>query len=435
MKYWQTVARTMCQQHPSTAARILESMDPAESAKVLSSLPRKAAASVIEAMSPNEAALRLEHWTDQELKEIAAAVPVQSLGAIWQHLSDALKMRLSGAIESGELRQIQNYSTYVPQSIGAMADPRVLMLRRDLTVREAIQRIRRSPADIVHYLYVVDTERRLVGVVPIRELLLATSTQKLEDIMLKDVVTLSASLDREQAVDLVRQWKFQTLPVVDQDDRFIGIVRTEDLFKVIEQEASEDVQKMFGAGADERVLSPIGVSVRARLPWLVINLATAIAAASVVGLFTDTIAALPVLAALMPIVAGMGGNTGAQSLAVIIRGLALREVGESQRSAAVTKETVVGLLNGLAIALLLAVAVSAWSRNPTYGLVIGVAMVANMTTAGLAGAMIPILLKSLGRDPAQASSIILTTVTDIVGFVVFLGLGTMFAESLGALGG
>ncbi len=430
MKSWQKMTKAFCDEHPQTAAKIVEGMDPEEAAKMLASLTRGTAGRVVELMGPIEVAKLFAHWTTEEAKTIASAVPSQALGVIWQRMSPEERDRLSAAVGPDEVRQLQSYAGYVPDSVGAMADPRVLMLREDLTVKEALARIRRAAPETVYYLYVTDAQRKLVGVIHLRDLVLADGKTPLIDLLHKDLMTLRVDVDREEAVNLARQARFQALPVVDAEGRFVGVVKTEDLLKAAQVEASEDVQKMVGAGADERALSPIGFSMRARLPWLIVNLGTAFLASAVVGAFTDTIDLLPMLAVFMPIVAGQGGNTGAQSLAVIIRGLALKEVDPGMRSRAVAKETLLGLLNGIAIALITALGAALWAGNYMYGVVIGIAMVVNMVAAGFSGAMIPIVMKSMGKDPAQSSSIILTTVTDVVGFLVFLGLGTLLASSL-----
>jgi magnesium transporter len=430
MKSWQRMTKAMCDEHPETAAKVLEGIEPAEAARLMASLSKTTASQVMERMAPAEAARLFDYWNEEETKTIAVSTSAQTLGVIWQRMTPEQRDRLAAIIGPDELRQLQRYAGYVPDSVGGMADPRVLMLREDLTVREAINRIRRASPETVYYLYVVDAARHLVGVVHIRDLLLADTRTRLSDLMVKNLTTLKDTVDREEAVNIARSSQFQTLPVVDSDGRFIGVVKTDDLLRAAQQEASEDVQKLFGAGADEHALSPISFSVRARLPWLVVNLGTAFLASAVVGMFTETISALPLLAVFMPIVAGQGGNTGAQSLAVIIRGLALREVDPSQRARAVAKETLLGFINGLAIAVITALGAVLWSGKGMYGVVIGIAMVVNMVAAGFSGALIPIALKSMGRDPAQSSSIIQTTVTDVVGFLVFLGLGTLLATSL-----
>jgi magnesium transporter len=221
-----------------------------------------------------------------------------------------------------------------------------------------------------------------------------------------------------------------SVPVVDLEGRLLGVIRAATLINVAQEAATADMQAMVGASRDERALSKVSFAVRRRLPWLHINLATAFLAAAVVGVFEGTIARFTALAVLLPVVAGQSGNTGAQALAVTMRGLALREVRPRHWRRIAFKEGRVATLNGLAVAITTSAGVRLWSQSPGLAMVIGFAMVISMLAAGLAGAIIPIVLTVSGQDPAQASSIILTTVTDVVGFLSFLGLATLFATFL-----
>jgi len=229
---------------------------------------------------------------------------------------------------------------------------------------------------------------------------------------------------------LMRRHRFLALPVVDADGRLIGVIKHDEALRAGQLEAFEDLQKMVGAGGDERALSPVSTVVKRRLPWLYVNLVTAFAAAAVVGIFEGVIQKVTALAVLLPIVSGQGGNTGAQALAVVMRGLALREIVTGAAKRVMVKEILAGLLNGVAIAVVTSAAVWVWSRNVGITLVIGLAMIVNMVVAGLSGAAIPICLRALKRDPAQSSSIFLTTVTDVVGFASFLGFAAIFMSLL-----
>jgi magnesium transporter len=239
-----------------------------------------------------------------------------------------------------------------------------------------------------------------------------------------------ATASREEIVETMAGGTTPSLAVVDFQGRLLGVLRYGTLMAAAESEASADIQTMVGASKEERALSPALFAVRKRLPWLQINLGTAFLAASVVGLFEETIEQVTALAILLPVVAGQSGNSGAQALAVTMRGLFLREIRVGSWPRVLLKELVVGALNGLAVALVCAVAVYLWSRSAGLSLVIGVAMVIAMVVAGLAGAAIPTILRALGQDPAQSSSIILTTVTDVAGFFTFLGLAQLFASML-----
>ena len=235
---------------------------------------------------------------------------------------------------------------------------------------------------------------------------------------------------REEVVEMLTKTNTTLLPVLDLDGQLLGVIRQEALIQAVQEEATAGVQTMVGVSKDERALSSPLFAVRKRLPWLNINLLTAFLAAAVVGLFESTIAQFTALAVLLPVVAGQSGNTGAQALAVTMRGLALREIRLSNGRRVLLKEASVGALNGLAVAAVTALGVFVWSRSLGLTFVIGLAMVLSMVIAGIAGAAIPLVLSAVGQDPAQSGSIILTTVTDIAGFLSFLGLATVFSALL-----
>ena len=235
---------------------------------------------------------------------------------------------------------------------------------------------------------------------------------------------------REEIVESLASQRLATFPVVDLNQRLVGVIRYRALLAAAEAEASSDIQTMVGASKDETALSRVSFAVRQRLPWLEINLATAFLAASVVGLFQGTISKYSALAVLMPVVAGQSGNSGMQALAVTMRGVILREVSLRDWPKLVWKEARVGIFNGLAVAAVTMVGVFLWSRSPGLTLVIGVSMVLAMIIAGVCGALVPLALKAFGFDPAQSSSIVLTTFTDCGGFLSFLGLATILSALL-----
>ncbi len=300
-----------------------------------------------------------------------------------------------------------------------------------MNVAQAIERLRAVQRDApASYAYVVGAAGRLTGVLHMRDLLLASSTTPLQSIMRRDVVAVRADASRADVARELAARKFFAMPVVDAERRLLGVVRSEQLLAEVQEAATEDLVRMVGAGRDERVFSPVPYAVRARLPWLHVNLATAFLAAAVVGAFESLIARLTILAVFLPIVAGQGGNAGAQSLAVVTRGLALREVRASDGRRLIAKEALLGAVNGLAIGVVTALAAWLWHGNAFLGLVIGLAMLVNLVVAGTCGAAIPLGLKALGRDPAQGSSVILTTFTDVIGFLAFLGFALLFEPHL-----
>jgi magnesium transporter len=308
----------------------------------------------------------------------------------------------------------------------------IVTFHKETPVEKAIDRIRllarkRFPAS---YVYVIDDQEHLLGVINMRDLMLASPDAPLEAVMRKDVFALHCFTDREEAANELSKRRYFAAPVVDSQHHILGIVKAEQLIQGIQEEVTEDLQRMFGAGGDERTFSPMRFSLKKRLPWLHVNLATAFLAAAVVALFEDVIAKLTILAVFLPVVAGQGGNAGAQSLAVVMRGLVMREIPKDRVRRLILKEGGIGMVNGLVIGIVTAVIAWAWHGNPYLGLVIGLGMLVNLILAGLSGASIPILMRAAGLDPAQCSSIILTTVTDVMGFLAFLGFAVLFQAHL-----
>jgi magnesium transporter len=313
-------------------------------------------------------------------------------------------------------------------------NPHVFALPEDVTVAEAITAVQNArDVEMVFYLYVVDERRHLVGVVSLRRLLLVSPDTPLKRIMTTDVYSARVDLDQEEVARQVASYNLLAIPVVDSENKLVGVITVDDVIDVIKDEATEDVYRLAGVSIDDGVLTPPGDSLRRRLPWLLLNLVTAFAAASIVGLFTRTIESVVILAAFMPVVAGMGGNAGTQTLAVIVRGISIGELQWSNARQALVKEALVGLGNGLALGLV--GAIGAWvvtGGNWPLGFILMAAMIINMFVAAVAGTLIPLGLRAMKVDPALASSVFITTLTDLFGFLSFLGLATIFVRYLQA---
>jgi magnesium transporter len=260
--------------------------------------------------------------------------------------------------------------------------------------------------------------------------MIAPPDKRLEEISRKDVFTIHCFLNIQDAATELSRRRYFAAPVVDSQNHMLGIIKAERLIQGVQEDLTKDIQRMFGAGSDERVFSTIVFSIRKRFPWLCVNLATAFLAAAVVALFEGIIAKLTILAVFLPVVAGQGGNAGAQSLAVIMRGIVMREIPKNKIFSLIFKEGKLGAVNGTLIGVVTALVAWLWYGNPYLGLVIGLGMLLNLIFAGLSGASIPLLMKKIGLDPAQSSSIILTTVTDVMGFIAFLGLAVLFQSYL-----
>jgi magnesium transporter len=282
----------------------------------------------------------------------------------------------------------------------------------------------------VYDIFLVDDDGLLTGSVPLQEIAFARPNRRLSQLSSGASASILAMSTREEVVELLNQRRLPSLAVIDLEGRLLGVIRHDALVTAAQEEVSADIQTMVGVSKEERALSKATFAVRKRLPWLQINLATAFLAAAVVGIFEDTIARFTALAVLLPVVAGQSGNTGAQALAVTMRGLALREIRLHHWLRISFKEINVAAINGAAVALTTAAGVYFWSQSTGLALVIMLSMIISMIAAGLSGAVIPMILTALGQDPAQSSSIILTTVTDVVGFLSFLGIATMLSGML-----
>ena len=307
-------------------------------------------------------------------------------------------------------------------------NPKVFALSEDITAGEAITALQQSrDVEVVFYLYVIDARRHLVGVVSLRRLLLVSPATPLKRIMTTDLISVRADMDQEEVARQVASYNLLAIPVVDEENKLVGVITVDDVIDVIKDEATEDVYRLAGVSGDDRVFTSASDSLRKRLPWLIVNLGTAFVAASIVSLFTDTIGLLPVVAVLMPVVAGMGGNAATQTLTVIVRGIALGELTWGNTRKALLKEAAVGIGNGVACGIVGALVVYLFRGDPILGLVLGLAMLINMFVAATAGTLIPLTLRALKVDPALASSVFITTLTDMFGFFSFLGLATVFS--------
>ncbi len=421
--------------YPLEAAGLLEPMSPAALADTLAGHDAKTLAPVFEAISPAILPGVIARLPDELVAATLNRITPGHATAVLRVLNNDLRARLLELLTPTMRADVDLMLDCAPESAGAVMDPRVIFLRRRQRVADAIARLREERyhqryVRAQRIMLVVDDEGRLEGIVAIQDLALAGPDDTIGDYMqaVPAFVTLSATT--EEMVDTLKQHSVSSLPVVDDQGHLAGVVRYEQLVAAAQETASVDLQTMFGASRDEKALSKPSFAVKKRLPWLQINLVTAFLAAAVVGVFEQTIATYTALAVLLPVVAGQSGNTGAQALAVVIRGLALREISAAHWRRVVFKETLVAAVNGVAVALTTALGVYVWSRSVGLALVIAVSMVISMAIAGTAGAAIPLILTRIGQDPAQSSSIILTTVTDVAGFFSFLGIATLFIALL-----
>lgn len=390
------------------AARALLTLDEHDLDEMLDALDDATLASVCSSSAPDDAADLLD-----VLDEERRARVLEILGV-------AQGAKLESLLEGEE------------ETAGSLMNTELLALDEDLTVADAIEAIRQYPRkESFFYVYCIDSDQHLVGVLSLRSLILANPSVKLRDMMVQSVVRTQIDSSPEEVAQLVSKYDLLSIPVVDTQNRLVGVVTVDDVLDVIQEQAEEDLLHLAGVDISERVTTPARESWRARFPWLAINLVTAFIAASVVRLFEGTIEHWTTLAVFMPIVAGMGGNAGTQTLTVFVRGLALGEIDWHSGMKPVWKETLVGFMNGATNGLLTFLIVGFWTHDWVLATILFIAMCANLVIAGVAGGLVPLVLERLGFDPAVASSIFVTTCTDVGGFFSFLGLATLAVRYVG----
>jgi magnesium transporter len=423
-------------QHPADLAQLFSELPDKDRIAAFSLLVERNSRLAMEALAelePEAGAALLSDRSADEIVKLTQELPSDDAAAIIDYLPEELSAAVLELIQKrpagGDVGELLEYPE---QTAGRIMNPKVFALSEDLTAGEAITALQGSrDVEVVFYLYVIDARRHLVGVVSLRRLLLVAPATPLKRIMTTDLISVRVDTDQEEVARQVASYNLLAIPVVDEENKLAGVITVDDVIDVIKDEATEDVYRLAGVSSDDRVFTKPSESLRKRLPWLLVNLVTAFAAASVVSAFTGTIDLLPVLAVLMPVVAGMGGNAATQTLTVIVRGIALGELTWANTRKALLKEAVVGLGNGVACGVLGVLIVTLFTRgNWVLGLVLGMAMIINMFVAATAGTVIPLVLRAMKVDPALASSVFITTLTDMFGFFSFLGLATIFLKYL-----
>ena len=384
------------------AARALFELDERDLNEILDALDDATLASICSSSAPDDAADLLDFLEEDRRTRI---------------------LEILGATQGAKLESLLEGEE---ETAGSLMNTEFLALDEELTVAQAIEAIRQYPRkESFFYVYCVDADQHLVGVLSLRSLILANAAVQLKDLMVQSVVRTQIDDSPEEVAQLVSKYDLLSIPVVDMQNTLVGVVTVDDVLDVIQEQAEEDLLHLAGVATSERVTTPARETWRTRFPWLAVNLVTAFAAASVVGAFSDTIKEWTVLAAFMPIVAGMGGNAGTQTLTVFVRALALGEVDWESGLRPIWKELLVGLANGVLIGTIAAGVAGFVTGDWQLAAILLSAMIVNLVIAGVAGGFVPLILEKLGFDPAVASSIFVTTFTDVGGFFSFLGLATI----------
>jgi magnesium transporter len=421
-------------QHPADLAQVFSDLGEKDRVNAFSLLVDRNSKLAMEALSelgPEGGAALLADRSAEDIARLLLELPSDDAAAIIDYLPEPLSAAVLELIERRPGDEVGELLEYEEQTAGRIMNPKVFALSEDMTAGEAITTLQGSrDVEMVFYLYVVDVRRHLVGVISLRRLLLVPPSTPLKRIMTTDLISVRTDTDQEEVARQVASYNLLAIPVVDEENKLVGIITVDDVIDVIKDEATEDIYRLAGVSTDERVFTPMTESLRKRFPWLLINLATAFIATGVIALFDKTTLAWGALVKFMPIVPGMGGNAATQTLTVTVRGLALGELTWQNARKALLKEILVGIGNGIATGLVAGLVIWMFGGAWVIGLLLFLAMIIDLFVAGAAGTLIPLGLKALKIDPALASTVFITTFTDVAGFASFLGLAALYLRTV-----
>lgn len=427
-------------QQPADAADTLEALDEAEAADILEQMEVENAADALSHMVAPLAVSVLEDLAAEDADyaaKLLAEMPADDAADLLQFASDEVMDAILSALPARDRGILEKLITFDAESAGGLMNPSVLEVRESLTVREAVAVIRDSDPDAeTQNVYVIDESSRLAGILDYRRLVVSQASDLIGDICDRHVEAIPPELDREEVALEFEKYEYTELPVVDRHWNLLGVITVDDVLESIRAEGTEDAQKMVGAGGEEMVFSSIPDKLRSRIPWLVVNLVTSFVAAIVVLNFESLISEIAVLAVLMPVIANQSGNAGQQSLAVTLRGIVLDQVRTRVATALVVRESLVGAINGLLAGTLVAIVlgmVSLVNGSEVWriGLVIAISMTFSLTIGTFTGTALPLVMRRFGVDPATASTIFLTMVTDSLSFFIFLGIASLLSNWIG----
>ncbi|MXV50497.1 magnesium transporter [Pedobacter sp. HMF7647] len=413
--------------HASEIAILFENIPQESRERIIHILPAEIASEVLSEMDAEIHPEKiLENLHPEKRSEILEELDYDDATDIISQLPEHKKEELLGEMDEEDATQIRNLLTFPEDTAGGIMNTEVIKVNLGLTKMQAIDEIIRQSEEIEEFytINVVNDNNQLQGIVSLKDIIKAKYTIHISELVNHEFVYVKAQTDQEEVARLISQYNLTTIPVVDDEMHLLGRITFDDVIDVMEAENTEDILKISGVSEDEELSGNWKEAVKSRLPWLVINLATAFLAASVTWNFKSTIERLVVLSGYMTIIAGMGGNAATQALAVTVRRISLNDLSDRQAYQTILKEITVGVINGAANGFIVFLVAIFYNSNPMLGLVVFLAMTGNLFIAGIAGSTIPLLLKRVGIDPAIASSIIITTFTDVFGFLLILGLAS-----------
>ena len=424
------------------AVGLIASIHPADQAELFTRLEPDLRPSFLALLSSEGMAHLLEHLEPEERQEVVEEMPRASLARVLDRIDNDVAADILRELPPSEAARVISTMTtagdvaplleHADESAGGLMTRGFVALHGDMTAQDAINYMRliRPNVEEAYYLYVMDAANRLQGVVSLRELVVAAPDTPLREVMESDVISVGPETDQEEVARLVQHYRLRALPVVDEERHLLGIATMDDAMDVVSEEATEDMYRMAGVGVDERAFSPLLESAKRRLPWLAFNMAWAFLAIAVVNAFKPTIARLAALAVIMPMIAGQGNNAGVQTATIVVRSMALGEVQLRDIFRLLRKEVLMGMIKGATFGPVLGVVAWLWMDNATLGFIAGLSLFLNMIIAGLGGVLLPMTFRRLGMDPATVAGVFDTVLTDIMGFLIFLGLATLMIDQL-----
>jgi magnesium transporter len=419
---WNEIAKN----DPFDSADTLEEFEPEEAGGLLLSLPVDISIKIFESLRPRAIIEIVQNLSSDIVEQIFSEMDTEDVVDVFER---------STVDEAEDLLEILNKSTklvinkrlaYPRNSVGRLMSEEVAKISTGLTVKEALEELKslHSSVEDIVYVYSVDKNNILSGVLSFREIVFANESELIENVMISNPIYINPSSDQEEAARLIKQYELLALPVVDKNNKLIGQATISTALDVIQTEIAEDFSQSFGAGAEETIFTPLQKSIKLRLPWIAVNMGLAFIVSWLIAQFDETIANDALLAALMPVVALVGGNSGAQSLAIVIRALARNDISDARVMEVIGKQSLIGIVNGIFIGLFSFILLTVSGLN-SYSLALSISVFGNIFIGNLFGSSIPLILKKLGFDPALASNIFLTLITDIVGFAGFLGIALL----------
>lgn len=418
--------------YPIDIAILIEEFDDESLVKFYEQIDNELMAEIVEQASEELQVRIIKLFDFKSIVHLFSYMSNDDIADILGNLPIKMRKNLLKMMKTGDTKQLQELLGYAEDSAGGIMTTEYIALKGELSIGESLMKIKEigPKTEVIETIFVLSKDKELIGTADLRDILIEDEDKKLVEIMNDNIISVNPEEDQETVSLLVSKYDLKAIPVINHKNSLLGIITVDDIIDVIVEEQTEDILMMGGVSKEERVDSSLITSVKKRLPWLFINLGTAFLAAFTVGIFEDVIEQVVALAAAMPIVAGMGGNAGTQTLSLVIRSIALGEVSLKKNWKLVFKEVGLGVINGAATGVITGIILYMKYDNPYLGIIIFAAMIGNLVIAGFFGFLIPLLLKVFGVDPALASAIFLTTATDVFGFFLFLGLAKMFLPFL-----